>query len=119
MFIFTNKYSASLQIVAGAAAVAFDNDGQPSGPKCTKNLERNLVLGLSEIANGMVDIDDKMLIGQMNIEDKLKCVIRAIDEAVKGANVADVWNEAKKQLEHVLLRTKACRTEQTIKDELL
>lgn len=63
----------------------------------------------------MADIQS---IDKLSIRENLKCVIQSIDEAVKGSNVLDIWNKTKQQLGYVLKRMKACRTEQTIKDEI-
>lgn len=64
--------------------------------------------------------DTSLIDKKGSIQVKLKCIIRAIDETVKEANtnVAEIWKEAKQQLEYGLIRMKACRTEQTISDEL-
>ena len=58
------------------------------------------------------------MVEKINIQEKLKCIIQSIDEAVKGSNVSDIWNETRQQLGYVLMRMKACRTEQTIKDQI-
>lgn len=61
---------------------------------------------------------DKQSIDKIFLRGKLKCIIQSIDEAVKDSNVLDIWNKTKQQLGYVLKRMKACRTEQTIKDEI-
>lgn len=61
---------------------------------------------------------DNPSIDNVYIREKLKCIIQSIDEAVKDSNVSDTWNKTKQQLRYVLMRMKACRTEQTIKDEI-
>lgn len=74
------------------------------------------VFGLSEMTNGIIDSES---INKINIQEKLKCIIRAIDEALKGTKeITIIWKETKQQLGFVLMRMKSCRREQTITDEI-
>lgn len=84
---------------------------------CTNHANKNLcdLFGPSTITNQTVDGQS---IDIIFIREKLKCIIESIDEAVKDSKVNDIWHEAKKQLGYVSMRMKACRTEQTIKDEI-
>lgn len=102
------------------AAATVSKDDQPTSQLkcCEKDVRTNLpnFLGPVEFADGIIDNES---IYRINIQEKLKCIILAIDEAVKGTNVSNIWNETKKQLEFVLIRMKACRREQTITDEIM
>lgn len=45
--------------------------------------------------------------------DRLKCMIEAVDDAIKESDFQGVWDQTKQDLNTVVERMEACKTEQT------